>query len=274
MSGSSATARPPRTSSVALLGGILAATMLGAPLHAQTWDLRTNWQDVSQPAPWSYRQGVAGLPWDAAWASNATGTQGAYALNPTMPSGCSGASAPFLPAWFRFTGTTALGALDLQAGDIAGHSVDGCNGVPANGLADIAWTSPFTGTVNVSGNTWAARALGRSSAVSLLLVRAGVVVNTFESATISFAGDGVAGTTATNRSMPFALGALNVAVQAGDLIVYQLAQGSSSPVGDFAGVNLTITRAATSSVPEPGTWTLLAAGLAGVGVVARRRART
>ncbi|HQR44194.1 MAG TPA: PEP-CTERM sorting domain-containing protein [Gemmatales bacterium] len=108
----------------------------------------------------------------------------------------------------------------------------------------MIWTSTTTDTIDISGNTWLGRDIGRGNTWSIwkngTMLTSGVVTD----------GD------AFNRSNPFlfangtggASALQGVSVVPGDIIMFQAVRTTGA--GDFIGVNMSIT---TSAVPEPAT---------------------
>lgn len=219
--------------SVALVAWVTSPSTAAA---ASIWDLSADWSDAANPnGPWAYRQGSTPLPAliGGGWGP---GTQ-------------TGSSLPF---WARTTADNAAGFL---AGDIIVHSVDSQNGNPNLGEANVAWTSPISGVIDVSGEVFYSQfPLVRSNDFLLML-----------NSTLLAAGT-VSATNGRGRSNPLAFAVTSLAVSQGDVLqlIFQRSPGQSD--GSIAGVRLTIT-------PEPALVSLLAAGLVGVlGSRSRRRA--
>lgn len=231
--------------------------LIPADLRAQTlYDLGEDWSDVSNPnGVWTYREGTNALPSVADWTPLGAGAaQPAWAPSATLGN--------FIPAIMLST-TDNPGGLDILTGDVLVHSTDDTNG-GTNGEANVAWTAPAAGTVDVSGAIWRARDINRTNDWALLLEGASLTSGSV------FSGDGF------DRANPmdFALGSgganalTDIAVNAGDLIELLVTHDSTS--GDFAGVAFAV---ALTEVPEPTQPMLL---LTGVGVLLgahRRRAR-
>jgi hypothetical protein len=185
------------------------------------WDLAGDWSDSANPnSVWSYNEGSNSLPHVDAWNGSSYSTpQPAWAR--------SEAGNTDLPAWFLANGTQTFVA-DFQAGDIVMHSTDGVNGVGA-GVANVTWTSPIAGLVDISGFAWNARDIGRSNQWTLLLN--GAVLTT----------GSVASGDAFDRSNPFffsngsggASALDDVLVAVGDVVTLEIA--NTSQFGDFVG---------------------------------------
>jgi hypothetical protein len=211
-------------------GFLVLAASLCAPASARgqlASDLRGDWSDAANPnGLWTYRQGTAALT-AGTWTDD-------FAPQPAWVGA-------FPAVWLRAQSTTGL---DVQVGDVVTHSGNGAN---------VVWTSPGDGTVDISGGAWMLRDIGRSN--DWFLRKNGVLLS---SGSLS-SGDPF------DRAHPFDLdagsgGALDgIPVGLGDQIELSFVNTSAS--GDYNGVNLTYT---LTPVPEPsGTLvTVLAAGTA------------
>lgn len=224
-----------------LLLALFAASSVSL-VHAQvTYDLRTQWSDTTNPnSPWTYAHN------GTAMANH--GNLGIDAFGTPQPGWWSLASNA-VPVWFQANQT--LGANDWQAGDILTHTPTG------SGYSDVQWTSPLTGTVDVTGAVWAVRDIGRSNGWSLYLNSTLLVSGTVAS------GDPY------SRSAPSTFVAASggsvlddLAVTAGDVLHLRL---TTTGPGDYVGVEFTVT-----AIPEPSTYVLLV-GCAALAYVCRRR---
>ncbi|MBL9175005.1 MAG: thrombospondin type 3 repeat-containing protein, partial [Verrucomicrobiales bacterium] len=186
----------------------------GDACQRAVYDLAAGWSDSANPnPPWSYLlDGVPG-------ASNLRG--GDVFTDPPGPPPIWGSpDSPF--GWSRSIGSE-LSLLDLQAGDVYGHSLRGSD------LA-ITWASPLTGPVLVTGNTWALRDIGRANGWELTLngtpLRSGLV----------HGGDPY------DRPHPSEF-VLNLNVTSGDVLQFHVQPSTDHGDGveDYIGVNLTVT---------------------------------
>ena len=136
-------------------------SLLAGPALAATFNLNADFSSTTNPnGPWTYREGTNALPLVSDWTPlTATAVQPAWA-----PSATSGS---FLPAWFKSTTDNPAG-LDILGGDVVVHTTDSFNGA-AYGVANVIWTSPSAGLIDLSGNAWMARDIGRSNSWSLAL---------------------------------------------------------------------------------------------------------
>ena len=231
---------------------------MACSVQAATFDLAADWSSISNPnGVWTLRQGTSALGavpnWqglaDTAWApSNANGS--------------------FLPAFFKASANGPINGLsggcstcDWLAGDVIVHTTDPANGI-GFGAANVLFTTPFAGTANISGATWAGRLLNRTQDwqffVNGALQTGGILP-----------GDGSNGRAAQDG---FALSSISLG--AGDLLELRLIQNSSAPFGDFVGLNFNVDLTPlTSGVPEPASWAMMIAGFGAVGSAMRRRAR-
>ncbi len=187
------------------------------------FDLTADWSDSMNPnGVWTYREGSNALPFVADWDPS----QAAWA-----PSAAGG---NFLPGWFRGTADSFPGLLDVIAGDVAVHTTDSFNG-SASGTANVIWTSPADGTIDVAGAVWMARDIGRSNDWFLLLNAA------------ALSGGSISSGDPFDRANPFDFadgsgGAevlQDIPVSDGDLVELRITK--TSGFGDFVGVDLRIT---------------------------------
>lgn len=215
-------------------------------------DLNVDWSDTSNPnitanGVWTYLEGTNVLSLVNDWTPlGATLPQPAWA-----PSNVGG---NFLPAIFRSTTDN----FNWQTGDIIVHSTDGTNGIGLS-TANIRWTSSVNTIVNLDGNAWMGRDIGRGNDWTLLLNGNQLSFGHLES------GD------TFSRANPFSfqngsggsVALSNLSLFTGDVIELRIAKTSES--GDFVGVNLSIT--SVTAVPEPCSIVLLT--FAAVGGVIR-----
>ena len=210
------------------------------------YNLTTDWSDAANPnGPWSYREGNNLLPHVNAWqglAGDFTSAQPAWARFETGTSN--------LPCFFRSSATVGI-THDWQTGDVVCHTTDAFNGV-GSGTANIVWTSPINGTVNIAGAVWMGRDIGRGNHWSLSIKGTPVT-----------SGD-IASGDAYSRSSPFAFSAgsggagvlSGVSVVVGDKIELDLTK-TSTP-GDYACITWTVTVTALTAVGDtpalPGLW--------------------
>jgi hypothetical protein len=195
---------------------------------AATYDLQCDWSNDTNPnGVWTYRAGSVVMAYDGA-AANAVAVPGWVGLD------------GYLPVWFKYTGANYF---DIHKCDVFVHSAND----DSEGIANILWTSPSAGTIDVSGAAWFGAEdgsqSGRSSVWSLWL-----------NGTLLTSGE-VSDGDAYNRSSPFrfSLGSggagvlQNISVTPGDQIMFQVRKESGT-FGTFVGVQWTITPA---GVPPP-----------------------
>ncbi len=199
-------------------------------------DLRTDWSNTSNPhLGWSYGgTGYANLSSTSAWDSSEMSGQAAWA----SPSGST------LPSWFLssavFNGFGANTA-DWQIGDVVTHtSGEGL------GFDTVSWTSSVTGYVDVVGSLWNGRSIGRENGWALVHSNGDVVLASGQLTS----GDG------HGWSSPETFAVSSFFAHAGDVFTLEVGP-TSTPTGDFVGVNLTFSDAAA---PEPASIWLLAGG--------------
>jgi hypothetical protein len=201
----------------------------------EQWDLKADWSDTQNPnGAWSYLEGSDLLPHVSAWTSaqgSFNGNQPAWAVTANDQS--------FLPAWFKSTVTPTF-TVDWQIGDVITHALEpnNCCGL-GNGEGSVVWTSPFNGTINLSGSAWLGRkTLGRSDKWTLL--RGTNVLSTGQ----------VLAANSYSRSNPFYFvngsggpGVLhNLPINKGETIRLLIEKVPSS-TAEFMGVDFTITKA-------------------------------
>jgi hypothetical protein len=187
------------------------------------FDLTSDWSDTQNPSgSWSYREGTKLLPHVGAWL-------GWIPAQPAWAYAESGTTR--LPSWFKAVAAANVG--DVQPGDIVVHTTDAANGV-GHGIANLLWTSPITGVVNVSGAVWMTRDISRSNHWTLYKNDQAITSGDISS------GDPY------SRANPFRFdqgsggaGVLEgISVVPGDSL--ELAIGKTSTFGDFVGVEFHI----------------------------------
>lgn len=235
---------------VASLVGMVA---LAGAASGQTFDLNTDWSDTQNPnGAWSYREGNNALPAVASWQA---GLGGWNVAQPGWARSQDGNNR--LPFWFKSNGSENF-VHDFIQGDVVVHTTDDTNGV-GQGFANVAWTSPSDGEVNVSGGVWMGRDIGRANVWQIYLNDVLLTTGTI--------GSGDAYDRATPMGLNEGSGGTNsvsdLVVSAGDVLRLEFQKASQA--GDFVGVNMTIS---LKPVPTPG-----ALGLLGVGMLAMGRRR-
>lgn len=127
------------------------------------YDLSADWSDATNPnGTWSYREGRNPLPhverFDPA---TFTGPQPAWARSEN--------GQDRLPVWHRSRKLEKhISDTEVDAGDVACHSADDRNGI-GNGVANVAWTCPADGSVDIHAAAWMGRDIGRRNTVALYL---------------------------------------------------------------------------------------------------------
>lgn len=215
-----------RNSIAGMLLVLVAATWVSAD---DCWDLTADFSDSANPnGVWSYNEGANPLPHVDSWQSSL----GGWAL-PQPGFAYSENGTNRLPFWYRSNGTENF-APDIQAGDVVVHSVDAFNGI-GNGEANVTWTTPVAGIINISGGVWATREIGRGNQWTLSLNDAPL------SSGFVSSGDPYSRATpfdfAFGSGGPTALEMVSVAV--GDVLKLEIVR-TTAP-GDFVGVRLRIT---------------------------------
>ena len=226
---------------VAKLIAPVALAVFAGSAEAQTWDLKTDWSNTSNPnGVWTYL--VNGS------APSSPGTRGCDSFGPPGPPPIGGSC---YVGWSQSNGSESFG-YDLQVGDIYGHDNPG-------GPIAIDWTSPFAGLVNVTGGAWMLRDIGRANDWSVTFN------NAVQASGTIFSGD------PWDRTNPASF-SFSTAVQVGDVLQFAFLPSPGMPYGDYSGVNLTVS--AVVATPEPASAALIALGLGVLLPVLTRRTRT
>lgn len=216
------------------------AAVAGCTAMADVYDLKADWNEGSNPnGVWSFTEGENLLPHVDWWQRNL----GGWAIaQPGWAKSEDGNNR--LPFYFRSNGSETF-AHDFVAGDIVCHSWDPTNGVGTT-HGKSRFTAPRPARVNMAGNTWMGRDIGRSNDW-FLFVR-GVQVSTGSIAS----GD------AYSRAVPmdFSAGSGGAAALTGHLLDtgdrIDLEYRTTS-VGDFVGINHTVTETKVFQRAAPGS---------------------
>jgi hypothetical protein len=206
------------------------APLVSPALDVAKWDLKLDWRINENPnGPWSLREDTLVMPaqiWTDIFAF--TNSQPAFHANG--------------PVWIFNTAPAKSANQDWDVGDILVHSQDGNVG-QGHGQANVAWTSPINGTVNIGGFAWMGREEGRASNSWKIFVRGSPVTEG-----LVYSGDQFSRT----NPIPFEFGfggtnsLRNIPVSVGDQIVLEVRRASF--YGDYTGLNLIISQ----TVPDPG----------------------
>jgi hypothetical protein len=195
---------------------------------AQTFDLRTDWSEKSNPnGAWSYRQGSKPLPHVGWWQRSLGGWSAA------QPGWARSEDANTrLPFWFRSNGTETFDN-DFEPGDIVVHTVDDSNGV-GSGPANVAWTCPGYGNVTISGAVWLGRDIGRANSWTLYQNNTPLTSGTISSGDKYDRDHPFDLSTGSNGAAPL----VNRRLCGGEEIRLEFVRTGSS--GEFVGVNLSV----------------------------------
>jgi len=206
-----------------------------AAAAVQRLSLSGNWSNTANPnGPWSYNQGSSALPLVTDWTASGTAfvgcNQPAWA-----PSNNAGS---FLPALMKANSCTAKdlgtdphnGGANVLPGDIVVHTVDGSNGNPALGVANVLFTLPAgeDGTYQMRGSVWDAGLFyGTSRPQDWTLLVNGV----------KQASGVLSGTVSRSEAQTFSV---IVTLHGGDTVELQLFMDAHAAAGFFVGTNMTI----------------------------------
>ena len=198
--------------------GVLFVFVTITSSHAEVWDIKRDWSDITNGGTWSYRHGEVNLTHIDAW------------VWPNQPAWHGGSH---VPVWFRSTNDNPDGC-DFMTGDIITHSTDTSNG-DGMGSSNVIWTSPMDCTIDISGNIWAARDIGRSNHWNIFLNG------------ISLTDGDVYSGDAYSRSNPFDFSQgsggssilQDISVSQGDILKLQVTTNIAHS-GDFVGINFVI----------------------------------
>ena len=225
---------------------------LAESAHAATFNVAADFSFSNNPnGVWSYNAGSTPLP--AAF-PDWGGITGETFWAP---------SANQVPLWTRAQ-TTPSFASDWLPGDAIVHATTPSSGI---GLANVTWTSPMHGTIDISGRIWDAFHYPDRDDRWALMLNGTVIA---ERATIRGIRRGdaeaeLAFNLVTGQSLT------GVPVNVGDVLTFETE--ALTLAGHFLGVDLTVD-ATPGTVPEPASVLLLASGLGGLLLARARRNKT
>ena len=193
-------------------------TVIGAGAGT-TWDLKTDWSDSANPnGVWAYRRGTTPL---ALMEGFPQGHGDAFSGQPAW---MDYSVYWYVPAWFKVKpANVPFSTYSWQTGDVVLHSASSAP------QANVVWTAPSAGTVNIAGHIWMVYAdLGRYQQWKL-----------YKNSTILTSGNLLL---TQNRANPcnVAAGLNNIPVAANDTIQLEIAPVAGQ-IGHYVGVNLTLT---------------------------------
>lgn len=224
------------------------------------YNLSADWSNISNPnGPWTYRQGSSALPLVPGYSFGAS-VPGFMPQPAWAPSNTPG---NFLPVWMKSSQTGTPSGFEpgaVQPGDVIVHSNDPFNGNGSD-AANVLWASPSAGTIDISGDIWWVRALGRvndfSVSVGGTLIATGSIADGSaftRSAPLDFASGLLAGDTFTG-----------IPVSAGETVELAITRGSGA--GEISGINWQIDETPLTAIPEPGELWLVGFGFAFTGAL-------
>lgn len=221
------------------------------------YDLAADWSDASNPA--------------GAWSYGIRSPSGTFTPFPLHVNDYINVGPPEFtgnqPAWTNTLQTGTNGSpeglaksLGITLDDFPTGRVGGHTPVSSSYLA-VRWTAPAAGTVDLAGDVWMWRNIGRSEGVSL-----------FVNGVALFNDVPIPPQPVTNSSQPFLLSdaaiagggtaaeLLNIPVSAGDTVTLASRRLTTE---DFVGMDFTI-RLVPSAIPEPTSLALLGLGVLGL----------
>jgi hypothetical protein len=241
------------------------------PTFSDTIDysLTGQWSNTANPnGPWTYREGNDALPLISAYSFG--GTVPGFTSQPAWAPSNTGGN--FLPVWFQSSQTSTPSGFEagsVLSGDVLLHSTDSSNG-SGEGVANVTWTSPSAGVIDISGGVSWVRSLGRTNDFSIFV--GGVLI---ADGAIS---DGIIFT--RSNPLQFASGLLagdsfsDIPVSAGEVVELAVMQAPNSPFGEISDVSFQINETTASAIPEPsGLALFLGLALWSAGVLRHRAKR-
>jgi hypothetical protein len=224
------------------------------------YDLATQWSNTANPnGPWTYREGSSALALVTSY--NFGGSIGGF--TPQAAWAPSNVGGEFLPVWLESSQTGTPSGFQAGAvlpGDVIVHSTDSFNG-SGQGIANVIWTAPSAGTIDISGDIWWVRNLGRVNDFSISV--GGAVV----------ADGSISDGSSFTRSSPLAFtsGLLpgdsfsGIPVSAGEIVELAITNGSAA--GEISGISLQIDESPLAAGPEPNYFWLVGLGLGLTGLL-------
>lgn len=228
-------------------------------VNAAVYDLSSDWSNSSNPnGPWSYNQGSTPLPFVPNFNFGGTGWVSSCNQPAWAPSNATG---DYLPAFLKVdacvttTENTEYPLANVMAGDVWVHTVDGSNGNPSLGAANVLFTLPASGgagSYTISGSLWDSLSSSPTSDSrpqdwSLFLNGARIATGV------------LSGNVFRSQAQTFSMVEnLNV----GDQVKLQIVEDPAAPAGFIVSINLTISPA--GAPPGPVTVFSPAQGASGV----------
>ncbi len=231
--------------------GLLALCLASPAVAATTYSLAGDFSQTTNPnGAWSFTQGNTALGRFTPSTPSPVLADGYWGVGNNLAS-----DTPWV-ARAAVNGAAAPPSTnnDFLAGDIIIHSTN----FSAGASVFVRWTAPAAGSIDFSASTWyAQRPLDR--AVDVFVTLGSTVLGSAN----------LTNTIGRSNAVTFAGSALPVS--AGTVLSFEFRTSVGQPFGTISGLTETVIFTPTAPIPEPGSLALMLAGLAGVGLLARRR---